>query len=311
MSRVLVTGIEGFVGGHLARRLRDSGHDVVGIHYAEPPAGLPARLMHGDVRVFPLLRLLVRASEPDWVVHLAGLSSVATSETRGSETWTINATGTLNLLESVRQLELDCRVLVISSADVYGRSNIGKPLEEDAPELPLSPYALSKQAAEDIARFYHRAYGTQCIILRPFSHTGPGQAPNFVFPKVAHAIAQVEAGRRDPVIEMGNLEVRRDYTDVRDIVRAYELALQHCTPGETYNVTSGKPALIGDGVELLRSKAKVPVEVRTAAAMLRGRDIPVLTGNPDKFRAATGWMPEIPFDQTLSDLLDYYRAQAE
>lgn len=311
MSRVLLTGIEGFVGGHLARRLRDSGHDVVGIHYAEPPPGLPARLLHGDVRVFPLLRLLVRASEPDWIVHLAGLSSVATSETRGSETWTINATGTLNLLESVRQLELACRVLIISSADVYGRSNIGKPLEEDAPELPLSPYALSKQAAEDIARFYHRAYGTQCIILRPFSHTGPGQAPNFVFPKVAHAIAQVEAGRRDPVIEMGNLEVKRDYTDVRDVVRAYELALKHCTPGETYNVTSGKPVLIGDGVELLRSKAKVPVEVRTAAAMLRGRDIPVLTGNPDKFRAATGWQPELPFDQTLSDLLDYYRAQAE
>jgi GDP-4-dehydro-6-deoxy-D-mannose reductase len=309
VSRVLVTGVEGFVGGHLARRLRESGHDVVGIHYAEPPPGLPARLLHGDVRVFPLLRLLVRASEPDAIVHLAGLSSVATSETRGSDTWNINATGTLNLLESVRQLGIDCPTLVISSADVYGRSNIGKPLAETEPELPLSPYALSKQAAEDIARFYHRAYGTRCIILRPFSHTGPAQAPNFVFPKVAHAIAQVEAGRRDPLIEMGNLEVKRDYTDVRDIVRAYELAVEHCAPGETYNVTSGRPVLIRDGVELLRSQARLPVEIRTAASMLRGRDIPVLTGSPDKFRAATGWQPEIPFDQTLTDLLDYYRAQ--
>ncbi len=309
MSRVLITGIEGFVGGHLARRLHDSGHDVVGIHYADPPEGLPARLLHGDVRLFPLLRLLVRAAEPDRVVHLAGLSSVATSETRAADTWNINATGTFNLLESVRQLGRECRVLVISSADVYGRSNVGAPLDETAPVQPLSPYALSKQAAEDIARFYHRAYGTQCIILRPFSHTGPGQAPNFVFPKVAHAIAQIEAGRREAVIEMGNLDVRRDYTDVRDVVRAYELALEHCVPGETYNVTSGRPVLIREVVNALCARSRVPVEVRTAEAMKRGRDIPVLTGNPTKFQTATGWQPSIPFEQTIVDLLEYWRAQ--
>jgi GDP-4-dehydro-6-deoxy-D-mannose reductase len=190
---------------------------------------------------------------------------------------------------------------------VYGRSNVGRPLTEDLPSLPLSPYALSKHMTGEAGLFYHRAFGLDTVVLRPFSHTGPGQTTAFVFPKVANAIARIERGKQDPVIEMGDLSIRRDYTDVRDVVRAYLLAFERCTAGETYNVTSGKPLVIQEGVDHLCSLSRVPVQVKSSAAKFRPHDIPLLTGDPSKFTSATGWKPEIPFTQTLSDLLDHYR----
>jgi GDP-4-dehydro-6-deoxy-D-mannose reductase len=223
-------------------------------------------------------------------------------------TYEVNTLGTLKLLEAVRQLQLKCRIILISSADVYGRSNVGRPLNEDLPSLPVSPYALSKHMTAEAGLFYHRAFGLDVVILRPFSHTGPGQVTTFVFPKVANAIAQIERGQREPTIEMGDLSIRRDYTDVRDVVRAYLLALERCAPGETYNVTSGKPLVIQEGVDHLCGLARVPVQVKSSAAKFRPHDIPLLTGDPSKFAAATGWKPEIPFTKTLSDLLDYYRS---
>lgn len=308
MSRILVTGIEGFAGGHLARYLASSGHTVFGLHWADAPAGLPGELHKGDVCDFESTHSLLQRTRPDGIIHLAGISSVALSESRQMTTYEVNALGTLKLLEAVRQLQLKCRLVLISSADVYGRSNIGRPLTEDLPSQPLSPYALSKLMTAEAGLFYHRAFGLDVVILRPFSHTGPGQTTAFVFPKVANAIARIERGQMEPVIEMGDLSVRRDYTDVRDVVRAYLLALERCTPGETYNVTSGKPLVIREGVDYLCSLARVPVEVRNSAAEFRPHDIPLLTGDPSKFTAATGWKPEIPFTQTLSDLLDYYRS---
>jgi GDP-4-dehydro-6-deoxy-D-mannose reductase len=308
MSRILVTGIEGFAGGHLARHLADAGHTVIGLHWAAAPAGLPGELHKGDVCDFDATRALLEATKPDGIIHLAGISSVALSESHQMTTYEVNALGTLKLLEAVRQLRFKCRIVLISSADVYGRSNVGKPLSEDLPSLPLSPYALSKHMTAEAGRFYHRAFGLDVVILRPFSHTGPGQVTTFVFPKVANAIARVERGKREPVIEMGDLKVRRDYTDVRDVVRAYVLALERCTTGETYNVTSGKPVVIKEGVDYLCSLSRVPVQIHSSAAKFRPHDIPLLTGDPSKFAAATGWKPEIPFTQTLSDLLDYYRS---
>jgi GDP-4-dehydro-6-deoxy-D-mannose reductase len=307
MSRILVTGIEGFAGGHLARHLAASGHAVVGLHWADAPAGLPAELHRGNICDFDATRSLLEQTKPEGIIHLAGLSSVALSESRQMTTYEVNALGTLKLLEAVRQLQLKCRLVLVSSADVYGRSNVGRPLSEDLPSLPLSPYALSKHMTAEAGLFYHRAFGLDVVILRPFSHTGPGQTTAFVFPKVANAIARIERGHGEPVIEMGDLSVRRDYTDVRDVVRAYLLALERCAPGETYNVTSGEPLVIQEGVDLLCGLARVPVQVKSSAAKFRPHDIPLLTGDPSKFAAATGWKPEIPFTQTLSDLLDYYR----
>jgi GDP-4-dehydro-6-deoxy-D-mannose reductase len=311
VSRILVTGIEGFAGGHLARHLASAGHTVIGLHWADAPQALPAELHRGDVCDFDATRSLLEATRPDGIIHLAGLSSVALSESHQMTTYEVNAFGTLKLLEAARQLGLKCRIILISSADVYGRSNVGRPLNEDLPSLPLSPYALSKHMTAEAGLFYHRAFELDTVVLRPFSHTGPGQATAFVFPKVAHAIAQIERGTSEPVIEMGNLEIRRDYTDVRDIVRAYSIALERCTAGETYNVTSGKPVSIKEGVDYLCSLARVPVQVRSSAAEFRPHDIPLLTGDPSRFMAATGWKPEIPFTQTLSDLLDYYRSQGK
>jgi GDP-4-dehydro-6-deoxy-D-mannose reductase len=307
MSRILVTGIEGFAGGHLARHLVSSGHTVFGLHWADAPAGLPGELHKGDVCDFDATRALIETTKPEGIIHLAGISSVALSESYQMATYKVNALGTLRLLEAVRQLQLKCRVILISSADVYGRSNIGRPLTEDLPSQPLSPYALSKHMTGEAGLFYHRAFGLDTVVLRPFSHTGPGQTTAFVFPKVANAIAQIEKGKQGPVIEMGDLSVRRDYTDVRDVVRAYLLALERCTPGETYNVTSGKPLVLREEVNYLCSLARVPVRVESSPARFRPHDIPLLTGDPSKFMTATGWKPEIPFTKTLSDLLDYYR----
>jgi GDP-4-dehydro-6-deoxy-D-mannose reductase len=307
MNRILVTGIEGFAGGHLARHLTSAGHEVIGLHWADAPVGLPGELHRGDVCDFDATRALIETTKPDGIIHLAGISSVAMSESYQMATYKVNALGTLRLLEAVRQLQLKCRVILISSADVYGRSNIGRPLTEDLPSQPLSPYALSKHMTGEAGLFYHRAFGLDTVVLRPFSHTGPGQTTAFVFPKVANAIAQIEKGKQDPVIEMGDLSVRRDYTDVRDVVRAYLLALERCTAGETYNVTSGKPLVLREEVNYLCSLARVPVRVESSRARFRPHDIPLLTGDPSKFTAATGWKPEIPFAKTLSDLLDYYR----
>ncbi len=307
MSRIFVTGIEGFAGGHLARHLASLGHAVIGLHWADAPAGIPAELHKGDICDFDSVKTLLGGTKPEGIIHLAGISSVALSESHQLTTYEVNVLGTLKLLEAVRQLGLKCRIVLISSADVYGRSNVGKPLNEEAPPQPLSPYALSKLMTCEAGGFYHRAFGLETIMLRPFSHTGPGQTPAFVFPKVACAIARIEHGAADPVIEMGNLDVRRDYTDVRDMVRAYALALERCSSGRTYNVTSGKPIMISAGVQYLRSLARVPVRIRSSVSEFRAHDIPLLTGDPARFMAATGWKPEIPFTRTLSDLLDYYR----
>ncbi|MBM3313584.1 NAD-dependent epimerase/dehydratase family protein [candidate division WOR-3 bacterium] len=307
MSRVLITGIEGFAGRHLARHLAESGHAVIGLHWAEPQAGIKAELHRGDVRSSEAVRALLQTTRPDRIVHLAGLSSVALSESRLMTTYEVNALGTLKLLEAVRELGLKCRVVLISSADVYGRSNLGQPLDEDAPLQPLSPYALSKLMTSEAGLFYNRAFGLDVVVLCPFSHTGPGQATSFVFPHVADVIARVERKEAEPIIEMGDLEIRRDYTDVRDMVRAYALALERCKTGEVYNVTSGRPVLLQEGVSFLCSLARVPVRVQSSPARYRPHDLPLLTGNPAKFQAATGWQPEIPFTQTLTDLLDYYR----
>jgi GDP-4-dehydro-6-deoxy-D-mannose reductase len=308
MSRILITGIEGFAGGHLARHIAACGHTAVGLHWADAPTGLPAELHRGDICDFDATRSLLEQTKPDGIIHLAGISSVALSESHQMTTYEVNALGTLKLLEAVRQLQLKCRIVLISSADVYGRSNVGRPLNEDLPSLPLSPYALSKHMTAEAGLFYHRAFGLDVVVLRPFSHTGPGQATTFVFPKVANAIAQIEHAQREPTIEMGNLQILRDYTDARDVVRAYLLALERCAPGETYNVTSGRPTVIKEGVDYLCSLARVPVQVQSSAAKFRPHDIPLLTGDPSKFAAATDWIPEIPFTKTLSDLLDYYRS---
>ncbi|MFO7638011.1 MAG: GDP-mannose 4,6-dehydratase [bacterium] len=327
MSRVLITGIEGFAGRHLAALLTDAGHEVSGIHIAPPPPDKRLRLYEADIRNLTAVAGVVADCRPERVVHLAAVSSVAESENGAATTFEVNALGTLRLFEALRTAGLAPRVLVISSANVYGpavssvhpMARPPAPLTEDAAIQPLSPYALSKLACEQISRYYRDAHGFDMVMLRPFSHTGPGQSPAFVFPSAARRIAAIERRwRHDPnlaqserTLEMGNLNIRRDYADVRDVVRAYALALDRCAPGAVFNVTSGRPVLLRDGIETLARLARCPLNTVTAADRLRARDLPVLTGDPARFHAATGWEPQIPFEQTLTDLLEYWRKEAD
>lgn len=306
VRQVLITGIEGFVGRHLAKHLSSLGHQVIGLYWAEPKPSLPAKIFKGDICDFEGTKGLLERVKPDGIVHLAGISSVALAQEHPSKTYEVNSIGTFKLLEAVRQLKLGCRILLVSSADVYGRGE--RPHPETDPAQPLSHYAQSKLLAEELGRFYHRSFEIDVVILRPFAHTGPGQAPFFVFPKVASAIARRERGGDDEPVEMGDLDVRRDYTDVRDIVRAYELALEHCSSGETYNVTSGHNLRLQDGVEILLSLTERRPTIMPKALKPRPYDIPYLAGDAAKFHAATGWKPEIPIETTLRDLLEYYRS---
>jgi GDP-4-dehydro-6-deoxy-D-mannose reductase len=318
MSRVLVTGIEGFVGQHLAYCLHKHDHEVIGLHYAPVAPGRAEKLYQGDVRDFTLLKKVVGETRPDGMVHLAAISSVAEAETHVLKTYNTNAVGTLNLLEAARLSKVSARIILISSADVYGSMISDIALTEETAPRPLSPYGLSKLAAEEMGRFSFHAFGTDVVILRPFSHTGPGQSTKFIFPTVAKRVVEIEQAfaaapsldEAARTIELGNLDVRRDYTDVHDIAEAYALALDKCESGETYNVTSGRPVLIRDGVSSLCAMARCQVRVVSSSELRRARDLPLLTGSNDRFVRATGWKPDIPFEQTLADLLDHHRSLA-
>jgi len=315
MSRTFVTGIEGFAGLHLCAELNRAGHEVSGLHLASVPAGLPARLFQGDIRDFDLLRHALEETRPAAVVHLAAVSSVAESENQLLGTFDINASGTLKLLEAVCAAVPRARVLLVSSADVYGQPESEAPRTEESPTNPLSAYAMTKLAAEEIGRFFHRVHGLNIVTLRPFSHTGPGQNPKFVFPTVARRIVEIEQAAEDNpalpdedrTIELGNVDVRRDYTDVRDICQAYVLALERCQCGETYNVTSGKTVSIRQGVETLIKMARTQISYRSVPRKLRPHDILLSAGSDAKFKAATGWNPLIPLETTFADLLNSYR----
>ncbi|MGB9742483.1 MAG: GDP-mannose 4,6-dehydratase [candidate division WOR-3 bacterium] len=305
VRRALITGIEGFVGTHLCRYLQQSGIEVAGIHLNEPVEQLNARLCHADICNFSQVKSALEQTRPEWIFHLAGISSVAEAEKNPIPTYLVNTIGTLKLLLAVHQLMLPCRILLVSSADVYGRAD--RPHLETDPPAPLTAYARSKLLAEEIGRLYYQTWEMDIIIVRPFSHTGPGQAPHFVFPKVARHIALVEKGKAEPVLKMGDLTVRRDYLDVRDVVRAYVLAMENALSGETYNITSGNCIRLRDGVDLLLKKARVPIELRSGATEIRPYDIPYLSGSAEKFRLITGWQPGFPLEKTLDDLLEYYR----
>jgi GDP-4-dehydro-6-deoxy-D-mannose reductase len=309
-ASVFITGIEGFVGVHLARHLAGQGLLVSGTYYVTPLADLSfARTHYCDIRNAAHLQAVLAEEAPHYVIHLAAISSVALAEQDFSDTIDINVRGTLHLLEAIRARATRPRVLLISSSEVYDRQAVSpdRPkLDEGAPVRPLNNYSLSKLLAEQLGRYYSERHGLDIVTLRPFSHTGPGQSTSFVFPSVARQIAEVESGKRAPEIEVGNTEVSRDYTDIRDICRAYELALTRTTAGEVYNVTSEQTLRIGAGIEYLLSLAAAPVTTRVAATRVRQESV-LLAGSGAKFRAATGWQAEFDIRQTLRDLLDYQR----
>jgi GDP-4-dehydro-6-deoxy-D-mannose reductase len=295
--RALVTGAAGFVGGHLVAHLQDQGDDVVAVDRSDGP----------DLLDRPALEAFVAQVAPEVIYHLAGWSDVGGSWLDPVATFETNANGTLNLLLACRDAPI--RVLSISSADVYGRVALSElPIAEDAPLRPVTPYAVSKVAADFLGVQAHLGFGVDVIRVRAFNHLGPGQTNRFVAPALAERIALNEFDGTE-VVPVGNLSPRRDFTDVRDVVRAYRLLTTHGEAGEAYNVCSGTDLAISELADLLVGLARHPMRLEEDPARQRPVEIPVLRGDPTKLHKATGWQPEIPISQTLADLLAEWRAR--
>jgi len=265
-------------------------------------------LIRGDLTDASSMRHLIRIVRPDRIFHLAAQSYVPASWNAPAQTFTTNVIGQLNLLEAVREEGGDPLIHIAGSSEEYGLVLPDEvPITESNPLRPLSPYAVSKVTQELLALQYHRSYGFKTVITRGFNHEGPRRGEVFSTSSFAKQIAEIEKGRREPVINVGDLSCKRDWTDVRDFVRAYWLALEKGVPGEVYNVGSGVTRTVQSMLDLLLSMSSVSIEVQTDPTRMRPSDVRILWSNSDKFKAQTGWEPKIPFEQTLRDLLDYWR----
>jgi len=313
--RVLITGITGFVGSHLAEfLLAQKDVEVFGtVRWRSKTDNIDhlksrIHLFECDLRDASSVRQVIAEVSPDRMFHLAGQSFVPMSWKAPSETMTTNAVGQINLFEAIRECKLSTRIQIACSSEEYGMVHENElPLVETSPLRPLSPYAVSKVAQDLLGYQYARSYKMFIVRTRAFNHTGPRRGEVFATSNFSKQIALIEAGLQEPVIQVGNLDARRDFTDVRDIIRGYWLALEKGEPGEVYNLCSGRVISIRDMLNLLLSKTSKRIEIKTDPARLRPSDVMVLLGDCSKFRNKTGWQPVIPLEQTLEDLLNYWR----
>ncbi|HEX2252212.1 MAG TPA: GDP-mannose 4,6-dehydratase [Thermoanaerobaculia bacterium] len=314
--KVLITGITGFAGSHLAEFLLAEHPDVevYGTYRwrsrRENIEHLDERvkLLEADLRDYSSMHTLLDEVRPDAIFHLAAQSFVPSSWRAPAETLTTNITGQTHLFEAVRSLGLDPTIQIACSSEEYGLVLPHEtPIREDNPLRPLSPYAVSKVAQDFLGYQYFQSYGLKVIRTRGFNHTGPRRGDVFVTSNFAKQVASIEAGLAPPVIRVGNLEAVRDFTDVRDMVRAYWLAVERGRPGEVYNIATGQGITIQELLDRLIAMAEVEVKVEVDPERLRPSDVEILVGDASKFRADTGWEPRIPFEQTLRDVLDYWR----
>ena len=313
--RVLVTGAAGFAGRHLVQRCAAGGAEVVGlgrrsVAEAEPPPGL-AEYLRVDLRDIGAVRGAVASIRPDRVFHLAADASVGASWSSPSNTIESNMASALGLLEAVRDVAPHASVLVACSAEEYGPTAAGSgPVTEAQPLRPVSPYAVSKASVDLLAGFYADAHGLRVVRTRAFNHTGPGQGPGYVVADLAGQIARAEAeadAQRSAVrLAVGDTSVRRDFTDVRDVVRAYDRLLE-CGAEGVFNVCRGESAAIDDIVAGLARQTPLHVEARTDPALVREHEVMEIRGSRERLTALTGWRPEIPLDDTLGAALDSWR----
>lgn len=315
--KILITGIAGMVGGFLAREiLNQGGAEVYGTYRwrsrMENVEAIRERLhlRECDVRDGSSVRKLISEVRPDRVYHLAAQSNVRTSMLAPADTLSTNVVGLVNMLEAIRDLQPAARVLVPGSSEEYGQQEPHElPIRETNFLRPLSPYGVSKVAQDMAGLQYSESYKLHIVRTRAFNHTGPGREEDFVESNFARQIAEIEAGLRPPRVETGNLDVVRDYSDARDVVRAYLLALEHGTPGEVYNVCSGRGRRIGEILDTLLSFTDARVEIVQELSRVRVHEPLALVGDPSRFHGATGWEPRIPFEQTLREILEYWRGR--
>ncbi|MCP4547850.1 MAG: GDP-mannose 4,6-dehydratase [bacterium] len=316
--KVLITGITGFAGSHLADYLlaEKPDIDVIGtmrwrsrLDNVEHLQG-KVKLLECDIRDATACNTLIAAERPDMIFHLAAQSFVPTSWKAPHESMSTNILGQLNIFEAVRAANLDCRIQIAGSSEEYGLVLPEElPITENQPLRPLSPYAVSKVGQDSMGYQYFMSYGMKIVRTRGFNHTGPRRPSVFVCSDFARQIVEIELGLREPRICVGNLEAERDFTDVRDMVRGYWLALEKGEPGEVYNLCTGTSWSIRSVLDLLIGFANVEVKVENDPDRLRPSDVPRLEGDVTRLHQATGWKPQIPFEQTMQDLLDYWREQ--
>ena len=305
--KALITGINGFVGKYLSKYLIEKGYEVYG-------TVLEDDIHMDDVKIYKMNLLdkeevaeTIRKIKPDQVYHLAGQSAVGLSWKNPTLTIDINVNGTINLLDSIREENLDVKVLIIGSSDQYGPIKPENcPINEEHELNPSSPYTISKVTQENVAKLYVKAYGMKIIMVRAFNHIGPMQCKNFVVSDFASRIVDIEFGKQS-IMKVGNLEAYRDFTDVRDIVRGYNMLMERARIGEIYNIGSGKAIKIQDLLDILISLSKKYIEVEIDKDKLRPSDVPIVECDNSKIKSHIGWQPELDIRETLKDTLDYWR----
>jgi len=306
---ILITGARGFVGGHLIKELKDNGHNVTAaIHSVEAEIS-DVTCVKADLMVFEQVNAQIDFKAVDAVIHLAGLAAVGPSFTEPHKYLNVNAGIEINLFEACIKQNSSPKFLVISSGTLYNPKQ-PMPLDESSDVIPTSPYAVSKVAQESLAQYYSNR-GFNYIIARPFNHIGPGQNPGFIVPDFAKQIVAVERGEATSMA-VGNLEAKRDYTDVRDIVKAYRLLVEsNNTTGKIYNISSGNSVSGNDILQTLLSLTDAKVEITQNPDLMRPSDIPEIIGNHQRITDDTNWQPTIPLKQTLQDALNDYRSRLQ
>ncbi len=313
---VMITGITGFAGSHLAEYIlaEHPGVQVSGLvrwrSRMDNVKGILGKvdLYEADLKDIVSLKKALAVAKPDKIFHLAAQSFVPTSWKMPAETFAINALGQINLFEALIDLKLNPKFQIAGSSEEYGMVYAHEvPMKETNYLRPLSPYAVSKVAQDLLGYQYHQSYGLRTVRTRGFNHTGPRRGDVFVTSNFAKQVAEIEKGLKPPIIHVGNLEAKRDFTDVRDMVRAYWLATEKCEDGDVYNIGSGTTYVMQDMLDMLLGMSTVKVKVEVDPARLRPSDVPILLADASKFVKQTGWQPRIPFATTLKDLLNYWR----
>jgi len=317
MMRVLITGITGFAGSHLAEYLLTKKNiEIYGVErWRSKTENIDhikskIKLHECDVRDYSSVRKLLETIKPDRIFHLAAQSFVPTSWHAPAETLNTNIIGQLNLFEAVRHIGINPFIQIAGSSEEYGMvAKKDIPITENVLLKPLSPYAVSKVGQDLLGYQYYMSYNLNIIRTRAFNHTGPRRGEPFVCSNFAKQIAMIEKGIQEPVIHVGSLDAVRDFTDVRDIVKAYWLSVEKGKPGEVYNICCGKGYPIKEVLNMLLSFTEKKIKIERDEKRMRPSDVPLLTGNYAQFEELTGWKPEIPFETTLEDTLNYWRVK--
>lgn len=310
MKRGLIIGAAGFVGSYLIKEMYANDMEVYATKLSHEKFENPnAKMYDLDIMDKDAVTALLFEIRPDYIFHLAAQSSVGLAWKNPGLTVDVNIKGSINVMDSVRELFYKPRVLLIGSGEEYGHIRPGEtPISEENALRPGNIYAATKVCQNMIANIYAKAYDLDLMLVRAFNHIGPGQAPMFVVSDFCKQVAEIEKGLREPVMLVGNLAARRDFTDVRDVVRAYVRLIQQGIPGETYNVGSGQAREIREILNLIVSMSDAEITVEIDPNKIRPVDVPVIEADITKLNQLTGWRPQISIEQTIQETLDYWRA---